>query len=74
MGGVAGRDGGRGISVVRDSRKSYCFCVEMICLLHQLAVFEGISEYGTQIRCHSSRMASSMPLRSNWNPEEKYQI
>jgi hypothetical protein len=34
-GGVEGRLGGRGISEVRLSRKSYCFCVEMICLLHQ---------------------------------------
>jgi hypothetical protein len=34
-GGVDGRLGGRGISEVKLSRKSYCFCVEMICLLHQ---------------------------------------
>ena len=32
-GGVFGLEGGRGISEVRLSRKSYCFWVEMICLL-----------------------------------------
>jgi hypothetical protein len=60
-GGVDGRDGGRGISAVRDSKKSYCFCVEMICLLYQLVVFEGMSKYGNQRHCHSSGIVSSMP-------------
>jgi hypothetical protein len=37
-GGVFGRLGGRGISEVKLSRKSNCFCVEMICLLHQISL------------------------------------